>query len=106
LFGHDIATLDKDALSTLRRRIGIVFQDFRLLDHMELAVARMKRSEIRGCCVAYEKPGLRCAPSGLRLLISSWRSRNPIDVQRLARRERTHGRECRLWQQAESICPQ
>src|SRR3954453_509041 len=34
LFGHDIATLGKDALSTLRRRIGIVFQDFRLLDHM------------------------------------------------------------------------
>ena len=33
-FGHDIATLDKDALSTLRRRVGIVFQDFRLLDHM------------------------------------------------------------------------
>ena len=34
LFGHDIATLSKDALATLRRRIGIVFQDFRLLDHM------------------------------------------------------------------------
>ena len=34
LFGHDIATLGKDALATLRRRIGIVFQDFRLLDHM------------------------------------------------------------------------
>jgi cell division transport system ATP-binding protein len=34
LFGHDIATLSKDALSLLRRRIGIVFQDFRLLDHM------------------------------------------------------------------------
>jgi cell division transport system ATP-binding protein len=34
LFGHDVATLDNDALSTLRRRIGIVFQDFRLLDHM------------------------------------------------------------------------
>jgi cell division transport system ATP-binding protein len=34
LFGHDIATLSKDALSMLRRRIGIVFQDFRLLDHM------------------------------------------------------------------------
>src|SRR5256885_14975341 len=33
-------------------------------------VARMKRSEIRGCCVAYEKPGLRCAPSGLRLLVA------------------------------------
>jgi cell division transport system ATP-binding protein len=34
LFDHDVATLNKDALSTLRRRIGIVFQDFRLLDHM------------------------------------------------------------------------
>jgi cell division transport system ATP-binding protein len=34
IFGHDIAILSKDALSTLRRRIGIVFQDFRLLDHM------------------------------------------------------------------------
>ena len=34
LFGHDIATLSKDALATLRRRIGIVFQDFRLLDHL------------------------------------------------------------------------
>jgi len=34
VFGHDVATLSTDALSTLRRRIGIVFQDFRLLDHM------------------------------------------------------------------------
>ena len=34
LFGHDIATLSKDAIATLRRRIGIVFQDFRLLDHL------------------------------------------------------------------------
>jgi cell division transport system ATP-binding protein len=34
LFGHDVALLSKDALSTLRRRIGIVFQDFRLLDHL------------------------------------------------------------------------
>ena len=31
---HDVATLSKDAVATLRRRIGIVFQDFRLLDHM------------------------------------------------------------------------
>jgi cell division transport system ATP-binding protein len=34
MFGHDVATLTPDALATLRRRIGIVFQDFRLLDHM------------------------------------------------------------------------
>lgn len=34
LFGHDVAMLSKDALALLRRRIGVVFQDFRLLDHM------------------------------------------------------------------------
>src|SRR4051812_21608296 len=34
LFGHEIATLSQDALATLRRRIGVVFQDFRLLDHL------------------------------------------------------------------------
>ena len=34
LFGHDVATHAPDALATLRRRIGIVFQDFRLLDHI------------------------------------------------------------------------
>jgi cell division transport system ATP-binding protein len=34
LFGHDVATLSQDAVATLRRRIGIVFQDFRLLDHL------------------------------------------------------------------------
>ena len=34
LFGHDVAMLSQDALTTLRRRIGVVFQDFRLLDHL------------------------------------------------------------------------
>jgi cell division transport system ATP-binding protein len=34
MFDEDIATLTKDGRATLRRRIGIVFQDFRLLDHM------------------------------------------------------------------------
>jgi cell division transport system ATP-binding protein len=34
LFGNDVMSLTKDELSILRRRIGIVFQDFRLLDHM------------------------------------------------------------------------
>jgi len=34
VFGHDIATLPADSLAVLRRRIGVVFQDFRLLDHM------------------------------------------------------------------------
>src|SRR3569833_1782388 len=34
LFDRDLATLRKDDLAGLRRRIGIVFQDFRLLDHL------------------------------------------------------------------------
>ena len=34
MFDHDAATLSKDGRANLRRRIGIVFQDFRLLDHM------------------------------------------------------------------------
>jgi cell division transport system ATP-binding protein len=34
LFGHDVASLTHDALATLRRRVGLVFQDFRLLDHL------------------------------------------------------------------------
>src|SRR5947208_15022429 len=34
IFGHDIASLSKDALSTLPRRIGIVFNAFRFLDHV------------------------------------------------------------------------
>ncbi len=34
LFGRDAATLDKDTITHLRRRIGVVFQDFRLLDHL------------------------------------------------------------------------
>jgi cell division transport system ATP-binding protein len=34
MFDSDTATLSKDGRATLRRRIGIVFQDFRLLDHL------------------------------------------------------------------------
>jgi cell division transport system ATP-binding protein len=34
LFGRDAASLEKDAITGLRRRIGVVFQDFRLLDHL------------------------------------------------------------------------
>ena len=34
LFGHEVSRLNKDAVANLRKRIGIVLQDFRLLDHM------------------------------------------------------------------------
>jgi cell division transport system ATP-binding protein len=34
LFGQDVSLLGKDEIADLRKRIGIVLQDFRLLDHM------------------------------------------------------------------------
>ena len=34
LFGEDVATTPRRALHGLRRRIGVVFQEFRLLDHL------------------------------------------------------------------------
>jgi cell division transport system ATP-binding protein len=34
LFGRDIATTPRRELPALRRRIGVVFQDFRLIDHL------------------------------------------------------------------------
>jgi len=34
LFGEELDRLTRDALPPLRRRIGIVYQDFRLLDHL------------------------------------------------------------------------
>jgi len=34
LFERDVASLNRDDLSALRRRIGMVFQDVRLLDHL------------------------------------------------------------------------
>ena len=34
VFGKDAAALDKAAVTDLRRRVGVVFQDFRLLDHL------------------------------------------------------------------------
>lgn len=34
MFGRDIATLRRSELPDLRRRVGVVFQEFRLLDHL------------------------------------------------------------------------
>src|SRR5580658_2254486 len=34
IFGEDASRLDKDMITGFRRRIGVVFQDFRLLEHL------------------------------------------------------------------------
>jgi cell division transport system ATP-binding protein len=34
LFYQDAARLDKESVTALRRKVGVVFQDFRLLDHL------------------------------------------------------------------------
>lgn len=55
LFGRDIATTSRRELPALRRRIGVVFQDFRLIDHLSaldnvalpLRVAGAKDDQIR-----------------------------------------------------------
>jgi cell division transport system ATP-binding protein len=55
LFGRDAATLRRAEMPALRRRIGVVFQDFRLIEHLStmdnvalpLRVAGVRESEIR-----------------------------------------------------------
>ena len=34
MFGRDAMSLEKDAITQVRRRIGVIFQDFRLLGHL------------------------------------------------------------------------
>ncbi len=55
LFGRDIATTPRGALPALRRSIGVVFQDYRLLDHLStfdnvalpLRVANIRESDVK-----------------------------------------------------------
>jgi cell division transport system ATP-binding protein len=55
LFGRDVAALKRPDLPALRRRIGVVFQDFRLLDHLTafdnvalpLRLAGLRETEIK-----------------------------------------------------------
>ncbi len=36
LFGQEVSRLSRDGLTGIRRRMGVVFQDFRLLDHLSV----------------------------------------------------------------------
>ncbi|TQV83400.1 cell division ATP-binding protein FtsE [Denitrobaculum tricleocarpae] len=55
LFGRDVSSLSRHDAALLRRRIGVVFQDFRLLDHLStldnvalpLKVSGQRSDEIR-----------------------------------------------------------
>ena len=55
LFGRDIATTSRTNLPALRRRVGVVFQEFRLLNHLStfdnvalpLRVAGVRESELK-----------------------------------------------------------
>jgi len=55
VFGNDVMLTDRATLAFLRRRIGVVFQDFRLLEHLSvfdnvalpLRIRGMKEKEIR-----------------------------------------------------------
>lgn len=55
IFGRNVTYADRDSLALLRRKIGVVFQDFRLLEHMSsfdnvalpLRVCGMDEKEVR-----------------------------------------------------------
>ena len=55
LFGADLATTPREIFPEIRRRVGVVFQDFRLLDHLSaydnvalpLRVSGLKETEYR-----------------------------------------------------------
>ena len=68
LFGKDVATTSRQALPAQRRRIGVVFQDFRLLRHLSafdnvalpLRVAGVREDEIeRNVCELLSWVGLK-----------------------------------------------
>ncbi|MBK8161166.1 MAG: cell division ATP-binding protein FtsE [Rhodospirillaceae bacterium] len=58
LFGRDVATLQPKDFPSIRRRVGVVFQDFRLIEHLSaldnvalpLRVAGVREADIKRHC--------------------------------------------------------
>lgn len=56
MFGSDVITLSRDKLPAFRRRMGVVFQDFRLVDHLSafdnvalpLRVSGVREADLEG----------------------------------------------------------
>ncbi|MEE3155685.1 MAG: ATP-binding cassette domain-containing protein, partial [Pseudomonadota bacterium] len=56
MFGTDVITLPRERLPAYRRRMGVVFQDFRLVDHLSafdnialpLRVSGVREADLRG----------------------------------------------------------
>ena len=80
MFGHDAITLPRDRLPGFRRRIGVVFQDFRLVQHLStfdnialpLRIAGIQEKDLQGpvpeMLVADEPTGNVDPDMALRLL--------------------------------------
>ena len=72
LFGEDAVILPRDRLPGFRRRIGVVFQDFRLIPHLSAAdnialplrVAGMAESEIARAVIARPEMLVADEPTG------------------------------------------
>ena len=55
LFGRDVAQLSRHDIAEMRRRIGVVYQDFRLIEHLSavdnvalpLRIARVREAEVQ-----------------------------------------------------------
>ena len=82
MFGRDVITLPRDKLPAYRRRMGVVFQDFRLVDHLSafdniaLPPTAPMRAPQRFRAASSSASRLRARSSGVPR--SSWPTSRPV----------------------------